>query len=212
MLIDVSYPYTAAMAIYPGNPGFEVRRVQDLEKGDNANVSLFSMGTHTGTHIDAPSHFVQGGKTIDQIPLETMNGTAKLFDLRGNDEITRELLMQYDIATGDIIVLKTDNSQIFHGDKVLDDYVTLDYGAAEYLVEKGIKMVCMDYMTIERPRAKRVSGKSIHGILLSKEILIAETLNLAHVEEGVYQLYCFPINVIGADGVPARIVLSQFPD
>ncbi len=209
MLIDVSYPYTDFMAVYPNNPKFSIQRVQNLEKGDSANVSLITIGTHTGTHIDAPSHFVSGGKTIDQISLEALNGTAKLLDLRGNDEITKKLLSHYDIVSGDIVILKTDNSNVFHGEAVLKDYVTLDYEAAEYLAEKNIKMICIDYMTIERPRAKRVAGRSIHNILLSKEVLIAEMLDLTQVVEGIYQVYCFPINIAGADGAPARVVLFK---
>lgn len=208
MLIDVSYPYIDSMAVYPNNPKFSIQRVQDLEKGDSASVSLITMGSHTGTHIDAPSHFISGGKTLDQIPLQAMNGVAKVFDLRGNGEITKKVLANYGILSQDIIILKTDNSNVFHGDIVLDDYVTLDYEAAEYLVQKGIKMVCIDYMTIERPREKRVSGKSVHNIFLSNEILIAEALNLTGVEQGMYQLYCFPINIEGADGAPVRMVLE----
>lgn len=208
MLTDVSYPYTEAMAIYPNNPAFKMARVQSLEDGDSANVSLIAMGTHTGTHVDAPSHSLKGGRTIDQIPLEAMNGAAKVFDLQNNAEITKALLRKYDIKAGDIIVLKTDNSKHFHGDVVLEDYVTLDYGAAEYLAGREIKMVCVDYMTIERPRGKRVAGKSVHGILLSAGVMIAEALDLSQIVEGSYQLYCFPINVVGADGAPARIMLS----
>ena len=96
-----------------------------------------------------------------------------------------------------------------HADFVLSDYVTLDYEAAEYLVEKKIKMVCIDYMTIERPRGKRVLGRSVHNILLSGEVLIAETLNLEGVEEGNYLMFCLPINIVGADGVPVRIALNR---
>ncbi|MCI8972734.1 MAG: cyclase family protein [Lachnospiraceae bacterium] len=208
MLIDVSYPYTDSMAVYPNNPKFSIERVQDLEKGDSANVSLITIGSHTGTHMDAPSHFLPDGKTLDQIPLEAMNGTAKLLDLQGNKIITKELLENYEICAGDIIILKTDNSKVFHGDIVLNDYVTLDYEAAEYLVWKKIKMVCIDYMTIERPREKREQGRSVHSILLSNQILIAEALNLSNVEKGNYQLYCFPLNIVGADGASVRMVLS----
>lgn len=145
---------------------------------------------------------------MDQIPLEAMNGTAKLLDLQGNKIITKELLENYEICAGDIIILKTDNSKVFHGDIVLNDYVTLDYEAAEYLVWKKIKMVCIDYMTIERPREKREQGRSVHSILLSNQILIAEALNLSNVEKGNYQLYCFPLNIVGADGASVRMVLS----
>ena len=207
--IDVSFTYYSDMAIYPNNPDFSIQRVQDLEKGDKANVSMISMGTHTGTHIDAPSHFILGGKSIDEIPLEDMNGIAKVLDLRGYDGISKELLTGYDIGRGDIVILKTDNTEVFQGNKVLEDYVTLDYHAAEYLAEKKIKMVCIDYMTIEIPRARRILGKSVHSILLGNGVLIAEALNLAKAEEGIYQLYCFPLNIIGADGVPVRIVLSK---
>lgn len=208
MLIDVSYPYSGTMAIYPGNPEFMIERVQDLQKGDSANVSRLTLGTHAGTHIDAPSHFIQGAKTIDQIPLDAMNGEAKLFDVQGHPEITKELLAQYEIQTGDIILLKTDNSGVFHGDVVLSDYVTLDYEAAAYLAERRPRMVCIDYMTIERPKARRTAGKSVHSILLSEGILIGEALKLADVNEGTYQFYCFPLNVVGADGVPVRMALS----
>lgn len=209
MLIDISYPYTSSMSIYPNNPLFEIKQIQKIERGDGANVSSVSLGTHTGTHIDAPSHFILGGKTIDEIPLELMNGCAKLIDLSKNEEITKELLAGWDINKGDIVILKTDNSNIFHCDVVLEDYVTLNYEAAEYLAEKKVKMVCIDYMTIERPKAKRVLGKSIHGILLSNNVLIGESLNLTEAREGEYQLYCFPINILGADGAPVRMVLSK---
>lgn len=208
MLRDISFPYSSTMAIYPNNPNFSIQRVQDLEKGDSANVSLISMGSHTGTHIDAPAHFIAGGKTVDQLELEAMNGTAKVFDVRGNREITKKLLSRYEINEGDIVIFKTDNSETFRGDVVLTDYVTLDYDAAEYLVEKKVKMVGIDYMTIERPKTKRVPGQSIHTILLSQEVLIAETLDLSKVEEGRYLLYCFPLNIIGADGVPVRMAVS----
>ena len=209
MLTDISFPYRSSMAIYPNNPDFYIKRVQDLRKGDGANVSLISMGSHTGTHIDAPAHFIIGGKTIDELPLEAMNGRAKVFDVRGNQEITTEILSRYEIEAGDIVIFKTDNSETFRGDMVLTDYVTLDYEAAADLVAKKVKMVGIDYMTIERPRAKRISGKSGHSVLLSGDGLSAETLELSKVEEGSYQLHCYPLNIVGADGVPARMAVSE---
>lgn len=209
MLTDISFSYKSTMAIYPNNPGFSIQRVQDLEKGDGANVSLITMGSHTGTHIDAPAHFIAGGKTIDQLSLEAMNGIAKVFDMRGNAEITKTLLNRYEIYAGDIIILKTDNSKAFRGDVVLADYVTLDYEAAAYLADREVKLVGIDYMTIERPRLKRIPGQSVHTILLSREVLIIEALDLSKLEEGIYQLHCFPLNVTGADGVPARVAVSE---
>lgn len=209
MLIDISFPYNSMMAIYPNNPPFSIRRVQDLEKGDGANVSLISMGSHTGTHIDAPAHFIVGGKTIDQLHLETMNGIAKVFDVRGNREITRQLLNRYEIEAGDIVLFKTDNTEAFCGDTVLVDYVTLDYDAAKYLTDRKVKLVGIDYMTIERPRAKRIKGQNVHNILLSGGVLIVEALALSKVGEGSYRFYCFPLNIVGADGVPVRAAVSE---
>lgn len=209
MLTDISFPYHSEMAIYPNNPDFSIRRVQNMEKGDRANVSLISMGSHTGTHIDAPAHFIAGGKTIDQLPLEAMNGLAKVFDTRGNREITKALLSRYEIEAGDIVLFKTDNCRMFQGDITLTDYVTLDYDAADYLADKAVKLVGIDYMTIERPRERRIPGRSVHTILLSHEVLIVETLNLSKLEEGIYQMHCFPLNIIGADGVPVRVAVSE---
>ena len=206
--IDVSFPYYEGMAIYPGNPSYQRVVVQDVSQGDSATVSRIQMGTHTGTHIDAPLHVFKDGKSVDQIPLEQMNGRARLFDLCGVEQISVDLLKAAKLCANDIVLLKTDNTERFQGVHVLSDYVTLTYDAAEYLVKIGVKMVGIDYMTIERPRGKRIDGKSIHRTLLGAEIVIVEGLDFRYVTEGEYELFCFPLCLKCADGAPARVVFS----
>lgn len=212
--IDISFPIDEKIAIYPNNPIYEIERVTDVDSGDNATVSRITMGTHTGTHIDAPAHFIQGGKTLDQIPLERMNGEAVVINFCGSvddypTDITCEMLMQYDIHRDDIVILKTHNTDVWKGDRIIDDYVTLTYDAASYLVDIGVKMVGIDYLTIERPRHKREEGKSIHKTLLGNDVLICEGLSLASVLEGRYEFLCLPINVSGVDGLSVRCVMRK---
>lgn len=208
MLVDISYPYNKGMAIYPGNPDFEVKDHYSISRGDPCNILELKMGTHTGTHIDAPSHFFSDGKTIDQLSLDSFSGLARVFDFGGKERIGEIDFKDKIINKNDIILIKTDNSRNYSGERVLDVYVTLTYEAAELLMEKEIKMIGIDYLTIERPRNTRVKGKSIHKIFLGKEIPILEGLNLSSVKEGLYQIYCFPLNIHGADGSPVRAVLK----
>lgn len=205
--IDISFPYYDGMAIYPNNPKYCCRKVSNLQNGDSCNVSRIEMGTHTGTHLDAPSHFIRNGMTVDEIPLDWINGKARVLHIEG-DVITKTYLKRYTIEEGDIIIFRTSNSNMFGGDKVLESYVTLDYEGAEYLVERRVKMIGIDYMTIERPRALREQGKSVHQIILGAKIPILETLDLRNVEEGEYVLMCFPLKLTGGDGSPVRAVLG----
>lgn len=209
MLIDISFPIMQGMAIYPGNPEFIFQRKLSLDEGDSANVSTICMGTHLGTHVDAPFHVIDNGKTIDEIPLESLNGNAIVLDLRGIDEINKKVLVSRGIKKGDIVLLKTNNSDCYLGRNVLDDYVSLTYDAAAYLAELEIKMVGIDYMTIERPRERRIKEKSIHRELLEAGINIIEGIDLRNVSCGQYHLHCFPLPIQGADGSPVRAVLEK---
>lgn len=204
--IDISFPYYDKMAIYPKNPQYVCKKISDMQKNDACNVSKIEMGTHTGTHLDAPAHFMQNGMTIDQIPLERINGKAKV--LRINETvITRWCLEKYQIEKGDIIIFRTENSDVFEGTRVLESYVTLDYEGAQYLVDKKVRMIGIDYMTIERPRHLREYGRNVHKILLGNGIPVLEALDLKGVEEGEYVLLCCPLKLWGSDGSPVRAVL-----
>lgn len=204
--IDISFSYDDGMAIYPANPQYICQKVSDMQKGDSCNVSKITLGTHTGTHIDAPSHFVQDGMPIDQLPLAWTNGRAKVLHIE-ETVITVECLKKYEVEKDDIIIFRTSNSDMFEGIRVLESYVTLDYEGAQYLVDKQVKMIGIDYMTIERPRELRELGKSVHTILLGNGIPVLETLDLRCVEEGEYALMCLPLKLQGSDGSPVRAVL-----
>lgn len=206
-LIDISFPYYDDMAIYPNNPRYFCYKVSDLQNGDSCNVSRIELGTHTGTHLDAPSHFMQNGMTIDQIPLDRINGKARVLYIE-DDVITKDCLSRYSIEEEEIIIFRTSNSNMFEGSKVLESYVTLDYEGAQYLTHKKVKMIGIDYMTIERPKALREQGKSVHHILLGAGIPILEALDLRNVDEGEYKLMCLPLKLSDADGSPVRAVLS----
>lgn len=210
--IEISYPINSNIAIYPGNPEFKLERELSIEKGDSTNVSLIRIGSHTGTHIDAPNHIFTDGPSLDLIPLERMNGRAKVFDVSGYKEINYTILKDFNIELDDIVLFRTDNSLKWSCDGVLDDYVTLTYESADYLAEKRIKMIGIDYMTIERPRAKREIGKSIHKKLLSNNVLILESLNLKNICIGEYELFCLPPLIEGLDGCTVRVVLQQTVD
>ena len=207
-MIDISYLINENMAIYPNNPAFSLRYVQSISAGDTATVSELFLGTHTGTHIDAPAHFIEGGEAVDEIALERMNGKARVLDLTGYSEIDAFLLGRYVMGSGGIVLIKTNNSLIWNCDRILDDYATLTYDGAEYIAEQGVSLVGIDYLTIERPRNKREDGKSVHKTLLGNGVLICEGLNLKDVQEGEYVFRCLPLNIFGADGCPVRAVLE----
>lgn len=207
--IDITYPLSEEMAIYPRNPIFSMEPHMTIEKGDACNVKTITMGTHTGTHIDAPNHVIAQGQTLDKIPLCRINGRAKVLDFKGQKEITIQGLAQKQLDNCPIILFKTDNSVQYGGRNVLTDYVTLDYDAARYLAQKDVNMIGIDYMTIEKPRIRRDGIHSIHEILLSRDIYILEGIDLSSVDEGEYEIYCFPLPLLNADGAPARVVLAS---
>ncbi len=208
--IDISFPLDNNIAIYPGNPPFCIELVQDIDCGDSSNVSRIMMGSHTGTHIDAPSHFFADGLKIDDLSLERMNGRAKLVDATGINAIDSIFLESVSIEADDIILFKTDNSLRWTCDNIFDEYVTLTYDAADYLSKKGIKLVGIDYLSIETPRIRRMAGKSIHKTLLKNGILICEALRLKNVSAGEYYFHCLPLCIRGADGCPVRACLSEY--
>lgn len=206
MFIDITVTLDNDLEIYPNNPFFCIHKTMELIKGDPCNISKIQCGTHTGTHIDAPLHFIENGLDIAQIPLEKINGKAKVIEIF-DKTITLDFIKS-SIQKNDIILFKTQNSILHTPNKVRQDYVTLDYQAADYLAYKKIKLVGIDYMTIEPPKIYRQSGKSIHKTLLGASIIIAETLDLKNVQEGEYEFYCFPLKIPGADGSPVRAVLK----
>ncbi|MCX5924916.1 MAG: cyclase family protein [Candidatus Dependentiae bacterium] len=204
-LLDISWPISAAITSYKDRYIVKIEPLKEFEK-DGVRESMIELTSHTGTHVDAPAHFLRDGKTIDHVELERFAGSCVVLDLMDvTDAITDERLEEHDgeIADEDIVLFKTTNSLIAATDPFNPHFVYLHESGARYLVEKGVKAVGIDYLGIERGDPSHAT----HTILLEAGIAIIEGLRLAHVEPGEYPFMCLPLNVIGADAAPARAVL-----
>jgi arylformamidase len=202
-IYDVSVPVSPGMHVYPGDPKVSVEMTAEISKGDVANVSFLKFGTHTGTHIDAPSHFIDGTMTVDQIPLNLLIGRARVVEI-SSVAITREALEEVDMAEDARVLFKTRNSYLWREPEFVRDFVHLTKDAAELLVENGIKVVGIDYLSVEK---YNFESPEVHRILLGSGAVIIEGLNLSEVEPGDYELICLPMKIEGGDGAPARVVL-----
>jgi len=203
---DISVPVTPALPTWPGDPKVSINRVGKIEAGDQANVSHLSMSAHTGTHVDAPFHFVKDGSTLEEMPLNLMMGRAYVQYLPDVDLITAEVLEQARIpARTRRILFKTRNSELWvRGETEFQkDFVALSADGAKFLVDRGVKLVGIDYLSI----APFDNPAPTHEILLKANVMILEGLNLSEVSQGRYTFYCLPLNLQGVDGAPARAIL-----
>ncbi len=205
-VIDISVPIRSGMIVYEGDPGVRVSPHLEIARGDPANVSMLSMGSHTGTHVDAPAHFVEGAVTLDRVPLDTLVGPALVAAVRAERLISAADLASVPLDGHTRLLLKTRNSSLYALDRFSRDYVALGLDAAQFLVERGIKLVGIDYLSIE---AFSAQGHPVHKCLLGAGMIILEGLNLGDVEPGIYELLCLPIPVRGGDGAPCRAVLRS---
>lgn len=206
---DISVTVTSMLPTWPGDPKVELDRVDKIEEGANANVSRVAMGVHTGTHVDAPYHFLEDGTTVDTLPLDILIGSVQVVDLGDQvDLITADVLQKASIIPGvSRILFKTRNSQIWERGETefQTSFVGISADGAEYLVSKGIQLVGIDYLSI----APYKNSRPTHQILLNAKVIIIEGLDLSNVKAGVYQLVCLPLKLGGSDGAPARTVLIE---
>jgi len=203
-LYDVSTALRKGMSLYPGDPPFTSELQSSIEKGDLFNVTWLSLGTHTGTHVDAPAHRIHGGSTVDQIPLEIMVGPAEVLDMRGLTEIDRVALEAAHLSGFTRVLFKTDNSPMLRGGSSLEKWVHLTQDAASYLVDMGVRLVGIDYLSVECANSK---DYPVHRVLLQAGILVVEGIDLLDVPAGPCELYCLPLKILGADGAPARVLI-----
>ena len=203
-IIDISLPLNNNTPVYPDNVPLSVSVHRKMPESATT-VSSITMGSHTGTHIDAPAHAVQGALTLDQIPLEVFIGPCRVFDFSNESggSVTKEMLEIKNIQKGERILLKTKNS-IRGLKEFYPDYVYLDGDAADYLAEKEVALVGIDALSIKQRGSK---DHRPHISLLSKNIPVVEGLNLLQAEERGYELFCPPLNFTGIDGAPARAIL-----
>ncbi len=209
-IYDVSQPIDEAMAVWPGDPQPTLVLLSDRELGAVANVRHLALSTHTGTHVDAPDHFVRGGKTVDQIDLERMIGPCQVMAVECGAHIELDDLKRiWPTDHAPVRVLfKTANSQrqLLQSPEFHTDFVALSAPAAEFLVSAGVLTVGIDYYSIE---PFENPGYPTHMTLLSHDVMVIEGVNLTKVEPGRYRLACLPLRLIGADGSPARVLLED---
>ena len=204
-IYDISLPIRSGGLVYPGNPEIEVTLQQAVAKGAGANVSSIRFGSHTGTHADAARHFFDDGQSVDRIPLERLIGPALLLgfpdDLRA---IGAADLRNHDLKGRTRILLRTRNSALLSQKEFVREYTYLAPDGAQYLVDNGVELVGIDYLSIEQFH----SGHHMaHRILLERSVVILEGLDLSAPAPGEYELICLPLRIEGCDGAPARAVL-----
>jgi arylformamidase len=193
---------------FPGDPPFKAEPVSRIQRGDDFNLTRISMGTHLGTHVDPPAHFMDNGATVDQIALETMVGTGAVADLRGCHQIDRRAVEKALNAGTKRILLKTDNGPRLLASPWHPDTVYLTEDGAGCLVENRIRLVGIDALSIEHPDNP---GSPVHHILLKAGILVVEGVHLHDIPAGRYEIFCLPLKIEGGDGAPARILLRGQP-
>lgn len=194
------------MVHWPGEPEVTLRKISDMSNGKQANVTAISMSAHTGTHIDAPRHFLKDGKDISQFPLELCSGRTKIIVIENTRSITAGELQQHHIAENDRILFHTKNSESDWTNEPFKDenYVYISTEAAGYLAEKKVAMIGVDYLSV----GGKNNGREVHTALLESGIWIIEGLILKDVPEGQYDYICLPLKLLGSDGAPARIVIK----
>lgn len=204
-IYDISVPIRSGGLVYPGNPEIDIALQQAVAKGASANVSTIRFGSHTGTHVDASRHFFDDGQPVDKIPLDRLMGPALL--VKFGDEVrsvgAAELQAQ-DLKGHKRILLGTRNSALLSQKEFVKDYTYLAPDGAQYLVDKGVELVGIDYLSIEQFH----SGHHLtHRTLLERSVVIVEGLDLSVPPSGEYQFICLPLRIEGCDGAPARAVL-----
>ncbi len=205
-IYDISVPIRSTMPVYEGDPGVKIEAWSAFAKGDSSNVSMLNFGAHTGTHVDAPAHFIEGARKIDALPLEVLIGPARVIRVADDvTEITPEFLERCDLGGIERLIFHTRNSGLW-SDNFRSDYTHLLPEAARMLVDRGVKLVGTDYLSIEKFHS---GHHRTHLTLLSSNVVIVEGLNLSDVPEGDYELICLPLKIAdgSGDGAPARAVL-----
>ncbi|HYR93035.1 MAG TPA: cyclase family protein [Methylomirabilota bacterium] len=208
---DVSLTLRQDMTTWGGEPGPTLTPLRRIAKGDTANVSLLSLSDHTGTHVDPPIHFIEGGKTAEQLPIDALVGPCVVLGYDGAENVSGEWLERARVPRDATrLLIKTRNSELWRDPThhFTRDIVAVNASAARWCVDRGVRLVGIDYLTIE-PQGPEKAGYPTHHTLLGAGIVIVEGLDLRDVAPGAYELICAPLKIAGGDGAPARVFLIQ---
>ncbi len=206
---DVTLTIHEGMPVWPGDDEVVLLRRSKIEDGAHANVSFFSMSAHTGTHVDAPYHFIANGSGVDQLSLDVLMGSVEVVEIENEiNVITAEVVRALHLTPGtNRILFKTRNSEYWNlpREEFQTGFVGIDLGGSAELVKLGIQLVGIDYLSI----APYKNSKPTHDALLESKMVVIEGLDLRGINPGPYQLACLPLKLAGADGAPARVILKQ---
>lgn len=204
-IYDITLDLRAGMPTYPGEPEPSLQSLKQISSGDSANVSAFSMGAHTGTHVDAPCHFIGGAPAVHELPLGALVGPCAVIELPSIDVIGRSHLETAAGARNAArLLLKTKNSGLWASDQFHQDFAHISPDAAAWLLERRALLVGIDYLSIEQFHSPT---HQVHRMLLEAGVVILEGLDLRAVSPGAYTLVCAPLKLVGSDGAPARVFL-----
>ena len=199
------------MTTWGNEPGPRLEPLRRIAKGDSANVSMLTLGDHTGTHVDPPLHFIEGGATADTLPVDAMVGPCVVVRFDGKDNVSGEWLEAAGIARGtQRLLIRTSNSELWRDPThaFTREIVAVNASAARWCVQHGIRLVGIDYLTIE-PQGPEKAGYPTHHTLLGAGVVIIEGLDLRGIAPGGYELVCAPLKIAGGDGAPARVLLVE---
>jgi arylformamidase len=208
-IYDISLTISPNLPIWPDDPPLELEQFESMDKGGHNNITKMSSCVHIGTHVDAPRHFLNDGRTVEQLPLDVLTGPCYVVQLPdGIEAITAEVLDRTEVTSEmKRVLFGTRNSHLWaKGEsKFQTDFVAITEDGAEWLVERGVQLVGVDYLSVAP------YGDSIptHTVLLKAGVVLVEGLNLSNVMRGFYDLYCLPLKIAGSDGAPARAILIQ---
>lgn len=206
-IYDITLTITPDLPTWPGDPSIVMERFVKMEEGAPNNVTKIAMCVHVGTHVDAPYHFLGGGAaTVEDLSLKTLTGRVYVLEMPDVDLITAKALEKADIPPRTRrLIFKTRNSELWSNPnhQFNTNFVSISPDGAQFLVERGVKLVGVDYLSV----APYSDPIPTHEILLKAGVLVIEGLNLSHVSQGRYSLYCLPLKLAGSDGAPARAIL-----
>jgi len=205
---DISLSISESLIVWPGDPPVSITQPQHMDRGDKATVSHLSMSAHTGTHVDAPAHFILGGSGVETLDLNVLVGPALVVEAMETDLLSADVLERLSIPPGtERVLFHTHNSDRWaRGEREFSrEFVAITEDGARWLAEHGVRLVGVDYMSVGPFGADAPT----HRILLDAGIIPVEGLDLSDVEPGVYQLVCLPLKIVGGDGAPARAILIE---
>ena len=202
---DISLNLDQNTARWVTSPPFELIERRRISKGDANNSSALNMSVHSGTHMDAPFHFVPDGETIDQLPLELFHGPVRICEVKASRYITEEHIAALGVEEEQRVLFKTSNSRLLRQGKYDPDFVAFSVEGARALASLGVKLVGLDYLSV----AHADEQVEVHRAFLDHGIVLVEGVDLSDITPGRYELMCFPVRLRGADGAPCRAVLRD---